>query len=170
VDAIQPLRQNLNKLSSSSQSILQKLGNIEKECASCVSASGHITPYDLDSFSLGCQKHNGILYSQISVILEIPTFKIEFLQRVTEMTVNTNFLYPKSHYRGVVQPENLVFNANLQEFAQRVSYITSLETNGKLSPDESYREIRTLWKQLKRSKKHLGIGKKPFEVDDNFGL
>jgi hypothetical protein len=84
------------------------------------------------------------------------------------MTVDTNFLYPKSHYRGAVQPENLVFNANLQEFAQRVSFITNLETNGKLSPEESYKEIRTLWKQLKRSKKHLGIGKNPFDVDDDF--
>jgi hypothetical protein len=81
------------------------------------------------------------------------------------MTVNTNFLYPKSLYRGSVQPENLVFNANLQEFAQRVNYITNLETNGKLSPEESYQEIRNLWKQLKRSKKHLGIGDNPFGMD-----
>jgi hypothetical protein len=82
------------------------------------------------------------------------------------MTANTNFLYPKSRYRGSVQPENLVFNANLQEFAQKVSYITNLETNGKLSPEQSYKEIRTLWKQLKRSKKHLDIGNHPFGMDE----
>ncbi|PSB31362.1 DUF7219 family protein [Chlorogloea sp. CCALA 695] len=69
-----------------------------------------------------------------------------------------NFLYPRSGYYGDVKPENLVFNANLQEFAQRVSYISNLETGGKLSPEESYAQIRTLWKQLKRSKKALGIG------------
>ncbi|XPM56327.2 MAG: DUF7219 family protein [Leptolyngbya sp. IPPAS B-1204] len=64
-----------------------------------------------------------------------------------------DFLYPHSHYRGSVQPENLVFNANLQEFAHRVSLICGLQTNGKLSPEESYQQIHALWKQLKRSKK-----------------
>ena len=71
-------------------------------------------------------------------------------------------LYPRSRYRGQVKPENLVFNANLQEFAQRVNYICNLETNGKLSPEESSKQIKALWKQLKRTKKQLGIGEKPF--------
>lgn len=71
----------------------------------------------------------------------------------------SNFLYPRSHYHGEVKPENLVFNANLQEFAQRVSLISNLETNGKLTPTESFREIESLWKKLKDSKEQLGIGK-----------
>ena len=50
----------------------------------------------------------------------------------------------------------------LQEFAQRVSFIANLETTGKLSPEESYQQIQALWKQLKRSKKQLGIGIEPF--------
>ena len=33
--------------------------------------------------------------------------------------------------RGQVKPENLLFNANLQEFAQRVMVIANLETAGK---------------------------------------
>lgn len=74
------------------------------------------------------------------------------------MANKDDFLYPRSRYYGQVKPENLVFNANLQEFAQRVGYITNLETNGKLSPDEAYAQIKALWKQLKRSKKELGIG------------
>ena len=49
-----------------------------------------------------------------------------------------SFLYPRRRYHGQVKPENLVFNANLQEFAQRVSYICNLETSGKLSPEEAY--------------------------------
>lgn len=49
------------------------------------------------------------------------------------------------------------FNANLQEFAQRISYISGLQTGGKLSPDEAYDQIRSLYKQLKRSKKGLEI-------------
>lgn len=79
------------------------------------------------------------------------------------MTERSQFLYPNGRYRGEVKPENLVFNANLQEFSQRISFICGLESNGKLSPEESYQEIRTLWKQLKRTKKQLGIGENPFQ-------
>ena len=71
-----------------------------------------------------------------------------------------DFLYPRSHYYGDFQPENVVFNANLQEFAQKVNYICNLETGGKLSPQEAYEEIKALWNDLKKSKKSLGIGKK----------
>lgn len=69
----------------------------------------------------------------------------------------SDFLYPRHAYRGQFQPQNLMFNANLQEFAQCVMYISNLETNGKLTPEESYNQIKVLWKQLKRSKKSLGI-------------
>ena len=48
-----------------------------------------------------------------------------------------NFLYPRNPYHGKVKPENLVFNANLQEFAQKISYICNLETGGKMPPDEA---------------------------------
>ncbi|BAZ81821.1 MAG: hypothetical protein ACKO9I_19785 [Sphaerospermopsis kisseleviana] len=77
-----------------------------------------------------------------------------------------DFLYPRGRYYGHVQPENLVFNANLQEFAQRVSYICNLETGGKLPPEEAYEQIKALWKQLKRSKKQLRIGEEPFQNND----
>jgi hypothetical protein len=40
-----------------------------------------------------------------------------------------------------------------------------LETGGKLPSEEAYKQIKSLWKQLKRSKKELGIGKKPFDND-----
>ncbi|MBD0390053.1 MAG: hypothetical protein ICV54_26990 [Nostoc sp. C3-bin3] len=70
-----------------------------------------------------------------------------------------NFLYPRSRYYGKFQPETLAFNANLQEFAQKISYISCLETGGKLSPEEAYQQIRMLWKQLKHSKKELAIGR-----------
>ncbi len=82
------------------------------------------------------------------------------------MTERDRYLYACGHYRGAVKPENLVFNANLQEFAQRVAYISNLETNGKLSAEESYQQIETLWKQLEQSKKQLGIGKAPFQEAD----
>jgi hypothetical protein len=83
------------------------------------------------------------------------------------MVDKSDFLYPRSRYYGQVKPENLVFNANLQEFAQRVGYICNLETAGKISPEESYRQIKVLWKQLKRAKKQLGIGQNPFQSDED---
>ncbi|MEL6440333.1 MAG: hypothetical protein AAFQ80_13880 [Cyanobacteria bacterium J06621_8] len=69
-----------------------------------------------------------------------------------------NFLYPKSSYRGEVSPnnpQNLVFNANLQEFAHKVAYICALETNNKISSQEAYDRIKDLWHQLKDSKQKL---------------
>lgn len=74
-----------------------------------------------------------------------------------------SFLYPRSRYYGQVKPENLVFNANLQEFAQRVTYICNLETNGKLSPEEAYNQIKALWKNLKLTKRQLRVGENPFQ-------
>lgn len=71
------------------------------------------------------------------------------------------FLYPYAKYRGDFSPENLAFDANLQEFAQRVSYICAMETNGKLSQEEAYQHIRDLWKAVKRSRKGLGIDDSP---------
>jgi hypothetical protein len=84
-----------------------------------------------------------------------------------EKRVNKDdFLYPTGRYYGHVKPENLVFNANLQEFAQRVSYICNLETGGKVPPDEAYEQIKALWKSLKRTKKQLKIGEDPFQEND----
>lgn len=66
-----------------------------------------------------------------------------------------SFLYLKSKYRGKFTPQNLVFDANLQEFAQKILIISSLEANGKISPLQAYREIKSLWRELKQSKKKL---------------
>jgi hypothetical protein len=76
-----------------------------------------------------------------------------------------DYLYPRYPYHGQVKPENLIFNSNLQEFAQKISYICNLETGGKLPPDKAYKQIKTLWKQLKRSKKELGIGRNGIDQD-----
>ncbi len=72
------------------------------------------------------------------------------------MTDLNNFLYPTSRYRGSTKPQDLVFNANLQEFSQRVSYICALETNGKLTPNEAVQQLRSLWHQLQQSHQQLG--------------
>lgn len=65
------------------------------------------------------------------------------------------FFYPIGRYRGDFSPQRLAFNANLQEFAQRIGIICSLETGGKISPEEAYDQIKALWKQLKASKSAL---------------
>lgn len=79
------------------------------------------------------------------------------------MTNRSDFLYPRSRYYGQVKPENMVFNANLQEFAQKVNFICALETGGKLPPEDAYKQIKKLWKSLKRTKKQLAIGEDPFQ-------
>ncbi len=65
------------------------------------------------------------------------------------------FFYPTGRYQGEFTPEHLAFNANLQEFAQRVSLLCGLETGGKIPPGEAYKEIKQLWHELKESKKRL---------------
>jgi len=65
------------------------------------------------------------------------------------------FLNPRPSYRGEFSPENLAFDANLQEFTNRVSIICALETGGKISPSEAYNQIKNLWTQLDQSKKNL---------------
>lgn len=76
-----------------------------------------------------------------------------------------DFLYPRSRYYGEFKPENLVFNANLQEFAQKVSVICNLETSGKVPPVDAYEQIKALWKELKESKKQLNIGQDSSKED-----
>lgn len=68
------------------------------------------------------------------------------------------YLYPRSKYRGSFTPEKLAFNANLQEFAHKITFICALETSGKISSLQAYKDIKRLWKQLKKSKNNLQIG------------
>jgi hypothetical protein len=73
------------------------------------------------------------------------------------------FLYCPYQYLGEFTPQNLAFNANLQEFSQRVGYICDLQTGGKLSLQESLEQIESLWQQLTHSYKALGIGEDVIE-------
>lgn len=47
------------------------------------------------------------------------------------------FISPRYPYWGEVKPQNLVFDANLQEFSHKVSLICSLETGGQDYPRRS---------------------------------
>lgn len=75
----------------------------------------------------------------------------------TNPTNRFDFISPRQNYYGNWTPQYLVFNANLQEFAQQVSYISALQTNGKLSPQKAFADIQYLWERLNKSKEELGI-------------
>ena len=62
-------------------------------------------------------------------------------------------------YRGSDwSPERLAFHQNLESFAERVGLIVGLQSNGKLSQEGAYAEIRKLWKSLRSSKDNLLSG------------
>ncbi|MEO1131530.1 MAG: hypothetical protein AAFX40_02360 [Cyanobacteria bacterium J06639_1] len=73
----------------------------------------------------------------------------------------SNYLYPYHRYRGRFDPQQVAFNANLQEFAQRVSYVSCLQTGGKLTPEDAFDRIAHLWEQLKRSRENLCEARRP---------
>jgi hypothetical protein len=65
------------------------------------------------------------------------------------------FLNPISRFRGEFSPQNIAFDANLQEFTNRISLICSLETGGKITPVEAYNQIKKLWHDLDTSRNNL---------------
>jgi hypothetical protein len=73
----------------------------------------------------------------------------------SDKQIKDEFLTPYSRYHGEFTPQHLAFNSNLQEFAHRVSLICGLETGGKISSGQAYKDIKQLWKELKASKKSL---------------
>jgi hypothetical protein len=65
--------------------------------------------------------------------------------------VKEQFLYSRSRYYGSHTPEELVFNANLQEVAQKISILSALHTGGNLSSTQAFEQIEQLWQQLEQS-------------------
>ncbi len=51
--------------------------------------------------------------------------------------------------------ERLIMEANIREFAYKISMICALEVGGKITTDEAYHRIKENWKQLKESRKNL---------------
>lgn len=49
----------------------------------------------------------------------------------------------------------IIFDDNLQTFKNKIANIIALESGGKLTPEDAYKRIKALWKDLKRSKKSL---------------
>jgi sigma54-dependent transcription regulator len=65
------------------------------------------------------------------------------------------FIYPYRTYHGKETLPHMAFDANLQEFSQRVAIICALGNGGKLPLTQAYKEIKALWKQLKASKQNM---------------
>ena len=63
---------------------------------------------------------------------------------------------PHSAYRGSDwTPQRLMFHQNLESFAERVGLVVGLQSNGKVSQEQAYGQIRRIWKELKESKDAL---------------
>ncbi|MCH9714119.1 MAG: hypothetical protein K0U63_06175 [Cyanobacteria bacterium] len=52
-------------------------------------------------------------------------------------------------------PQRLVFHQNLESFAERVGLLVGLQSNGKVTQEQAYAEIRKLWKDLKGTRGNL---------------
>ena len=52
-------------------------------------------------------------------------------------------------------PQRAAFHQNLEQFADRIGLIVGLQANGKISQEEAYEQIKSLWKTLNISKNDL---------------
>ncbi|MEN9208284.1 MAG: hypothetical protein Q6L50_03275 [Gloeomargarita sp. GMQP_bins_120] len=77
------------------------------------------------------------------------------------------FLYPVARYRGAMDGYSAEFNRHLQLFAQRVTFLASLHTGGKLSTDETYRQLLSCWNEL-RPYLSLVVEHQPLETAADF--
>jgi len=59
-------------------------------------------------------------------------------------------------------PQRLAFHQNLETFAERVGLIVALQSNGKITQESAYAEIRRIWNELKGSKSTL-LSSNPIE-------
>ena len=59
-----------------------------------------------------------------------------------------NFINPYGTYHGRFSPAKMILNANLQEFANKVQILAGLNSNGKLSCEQVYEQLKSLSSQL----------------------
>ncbi|MDJ0730677.1 MAG: hypothetical protein QNJ33_11865 [Crocosphaera sp.] len=70
----------------------------------------------------------------------------------TPLNIKENFLYAISPYRGTLTQDRVIFNTKLQEFSQKVAFIASLYSSGKLPSEEAYYRVESLWRELESTK------------------
>jgi hypothetical protein len=52
-------------------------------------------------------------------------------------------------------PQRVAFHQNLEEFADRVGLIVGLQSNGKVSQEKAFEQIKSMWQSLKISRNDL---------------
>jgi hypothetical protein len=86
----------------------------------------------------------------------LPKIFEELSEKLSEQErAKYQMLNPRSSFSGDFSPANLLMDANLQEFANRTGIICALENGGKISPQDAYEQIKSLWAELSRSKNDL---------------
>ena len=53
---------------------------------------------------------------------------------------------------GALTDNTVIFNAKLQEFAQKVGFIANLYTGGKLPSEKAYYQVESLFRELQSTK------------------
>ena len=66
-----------------------------------------------------------------------------------------SFINPMARYHGPVKPEEMVFNNNLQEFANLATLIAGLNTGNKMSGGQAFDKLKQAWEALERSRQNL---------------
>ncbi|MCT7956587.1 DUF7219 family protein [Laspinema palackyanum] len=64
------------------------------------------------------------------------------------MTAHFQFIDSPNHSHGNRDAEQLIFHQNLQKFSNRVSILSSLATGGKISLEDAFAKMNTLWEDL----------------------
>lgn len=84
------------------------------------------------------------------------------MENLPQVDHKNRFFYPKSPYRGHFTPQTFIFNANLQEFAQKVEYIAGLHSNGKMTTEDACQKLQLIWQELQKSQSLLDLNSKEF--------
>lgn len=69
-----------------------------------------------------------------------------------QCNIKQDFLYPVSPYYGSLTNDTVIFNAKLQEFAQKIGFLANLHSSGKVPSEEAYSEVESLWRELELTK------------------
>ncbi|MDJ0582099.1 hypothetical protein [Crocosphaera sp.] len=69
-----------------------------------------------------------------------------------QSNIKQDFLYPISPYYGSPTNDTVIFNAKLQEFAQKIGFLANLHSSGKVPSEEAYCQVEYLWRELELTK------------------
>ena len=62
-----------------------------------------------------------------------------------------SFLYPQSPYAENFTSNNFPLDADLSEFCIIICYVCRLESEGKMTHEEAYNQIKNVWHELRHN-------------------